>query len=251
MMRPIRRDDNESLAAWLRRHKQTPGAIERFWRLVIASALNADLDAIAVPYAAKVIRELFMNSAEAGAMGMSSVPLSELYGIVPKFLEEHGADAPSQHQRRIRRVGRSTSRNGPSTPAPARSSPNSSSSRCPLKPCRSLLPHLPPAPQSERTRAQDRPIRSTGPSAACISGSTARSPICLTPSCSIAKFTGCTTRASCSPGANTRAAISNSSSPPRASFAALRTQASHRSGAQRTRRILPGRSKKRSSKKPR
>jgi zeta-carotene desaturase len=90
MMRPIR-DDWESLADWLRRNKQTPGAIERFWRLVIASALNADLDAIAVPYAAKVIRELFMNSAQAGAMGMSSVPLSELYGSAKTFLEERGS----------------------------------------------------------------------------------------------------------------------------------------------------------------
>jgi zeta-carotene desaturase len=90
MMHPIQ-NENESLAAWLRRHKQTSGAIERFWRLVIASALNADLDAIAVPYAAKVIRELFMNSAEAGAMGMSSVPLSELYGSAKAFLEERGS----------------------------------------------------------------------------------------------------------------------------------------------------------------
>ena len=91
MMRPIQ-DDRESLAEWLRRHKQTPGAIERFWRLVIASALNADLDAISVPYAAKVIRELFMNSAEAGAMGMSSVPLSELYAGAARFLKDQGAE---------------------------------------------------------------------------------------------------------------------------------------------------------------
>jgi zeta-carotene desaturase len=90
MMRPIQ-NENESLSAWLVRHNQTPGAIERFWRLVIASALNADLDAIAVSYAVKVIRELFMNSAEAGAMGMSSVPLSELYGSARTFLEEHGS----------------------------------------------------------------------------------------------------------------------------------------------------------------
>jgi len=91
MMKPIPPDSTESLAEWLRRHKQTPGAIERFWRLVIASALNADLEAIAVPYAAKVIRELFMNSAQAGAMGMSSVPLSELYGSAKIFLEERGS----------------------------------------------------------------------------------------------------------------------------------------------------------------
>lgn len=91
MMRPGALDhSHESLGDWLRRHKQTEGAVNRFWRLVIASALNAELDEIAVPYAAKVIRELFMNSAEAGSMGMSRVPLSELYAGVSPFLSERG-----------------------------------------------------------------------------------------------------------------------------------------------------------------
>jgi zeta-carotene desaturase len=92
MMRPgVMNGSQESLGDWLRRHKQTNGAIERFWKLVIASALNADLDVIALPYAAKVIRELFMNSAEAGSMGMSTVPLSELYSGAAKYLEERGS----------------------------------------------------------------------------------------------------------------------------------------------------------------
>ncbi len=81
-MRPVPAYSRESLGDWLKRHGQTQGAIERFWRLVIASALNADIDSIAMPYAAKVIRELFMNSAFAGSMGMSTVPLSELYAGV-------------------------------------------------------------------------------------------------------------------------------------------------------------------------
>jgi squalene-associated FAD-dependent desaturase len=80
----------ETLGDWLRRHKQTRGAMDRFWRLVIASALNADIENIAVPYAAKVIRELFMNSAEAGAMGMSTVPLSELYAGAERHLNGRG-----------------------------------------------------------------------------------------------------------------------------------------------------------------
>ncbi len=91
LRKPVPADSTESLAAWLGRNGQTKGAIEHFWRLVIASALNADLDQIALPYAAKVIRELFMNSAEAGAMGMSTVPLTELYAGAAKFLEQHGA----------------------------------------------------------------------------------------------------------------------------------------------------------------
>jgi zeta-carotene desaturase len=82
----------QSLGTWLRLNGQTEGAINRFWRLVIASALNADVDEIALPYAAKVIRELFLNSAEAGAMGMSTVPLSELYAGAEQFLRERGGE---------------------------------------------------------------------------------------------------------------------------------------------------------------
>jgi squalene-associated FAD-dependent desaturase len=85
-------ESGESLKDWLIRHKQTEGAVNRFWRLVIASALNAEIDEISVPYAAKVVRELFMNSAEAGSMGMSTVPLSELYAPVTRFLEERGGN---------------------------------------------------------------------------------------------------------------------------------------------------------------
>lgn len=83
-------DAQESLAAWLGRHHQTRGALDRFWRLVIASALNANLDQISFPYAAKVIRELFLNSARAGSMGMSRVPLSELYEGAKSYLEARG-----------------------------------------------------------------------------------------------------------------------------------------------------------------
>jgi zeta-carotene desaturase len=91
LLKPIPANSTESLGAWLKRNRQTPGSIDRFWRLVIASALNADIDSIALPYAAKVIRELFMNSPFAGAMGMSTVPLSELYAGAQSFLEQRGS----------------------------------------------------------------------------------------------------------------------------------------------------------------
>ena len=92
LMRPIAPESTETLGTWLRQNGQTQGAINRFWRLVIASALNADMDEIALPYAVKVIRELFLNSAEAGAMGMSTVPLSELYAGAEQFLRERGGE---------------------------------------------------------------------------------------------------------------------------------------------------------------
>ncbi len=57
---------------------------------MIASALNAEIETISVPYAAMVIRGLFMDTVFGGAMGMSRVPLSELYGGVADFLEARG-----------------------------------------------------------------------------------------------------------------------------------------------------------------
>jgi zeta-carotene desaturase len=90
LLRPVPADSTESLAAWLARNGQTKGALDRFWRLVIASALNADIDSIALPYAAKVVRELFMNSAEAGRMGLSTVPLGELYVGAAELLRGRG-----------------------------------------------------------------------------------------------------------------------------------------------------------------
>jgi zeta-carotene desaturase len=92
LLRPVPADSGETLGAWLRRNGQTQGAMDRFWRLVIASALNADVDVIALPYAAKVIRELFMNSAQAGSMGMSTVPLSALYSGAERYLRERGGE---------------------------------------------------------------------------------------------------------------------------------------------------------------
>ena len=90
-------DTDSSLEEWLKSNGQTPGALERFWWLVIASALNADLDQIALPYAKKVIRELFLNSPEAGSMGMSRVPLSELYENARTYLEARGSGIRYNH----------------------------------------------------------------------------------------------------------------------------------------------------------
>jgi squalene-associated FAD-dependent desaturase len=148
MIQPIPGDSNESLSHWLRRHKQTTGAIERFWRLVIASALNADLDAIAVPYAAKVIRELFMNSAEAGAMGMSSVPLSELYEGAAQFLKGKGAEL------HLSTNVESAEWNEQASQWTVRTRTGTLASEfliiaLPFEAMQKLLPHLPRAPHSE------------------------------------------------------------------------------------------------------
>jgi zeta-carotene desaturase len=86
------KDSEESFAQWLARHKQTQGAIKRFWEPVLFAALNEELDRMSVHYAAKVCRELFLFSAEAGLMGIPSVPLSDLYGLAAASLSSKGAE---------------------------------------------------------------------------------------------------------------------------------------------------------------
>jgi squalene-associated FAD-dependent desaturase len=83
-------DDQQNFADWLRRTGQTQRAIEHFWKPVLFSALNEDPDRISLRYAAKVFREAFLFSAEAGRMGVPRVPLSEMYEQVAAAIERAG-----------------------------------------------------------------------------------------------------------------------------------------------------------------
>ena len=83
-------DGGENFASWLARHGQTRRAIHRFWNPVLVSALNEDLDRVSVHYAAMVFRTSFMQSAQAGWMGVPTIPLSELYSHAVSFIQSHG-----------------------------------------------------------------------------------------------------------------------------------------------------------------
>jgi zeta-carotene desaturase len=85
-------DKGESFLTWLRRHGQTKQAIERFWKPVLVSALNEDLDRVSVPSAAQVVRESFLKSAAAGRMGVPTVPLSELYSVAGDYITARGGE---------------------------------------------------------------------------------------------------------------------------------------------------------------
>lgn len=85
---PLPPDSAMSFADWLREHRQTQGAIDRFWKVVLVSAINEDLDRISVRYGAQVFRESFLKSAEAGKMGVPTVPLSDLYSKAISYIEQ-------------------------------------------------------------------------------------------------------------------------------------------------------------------
>jgi squalene-associated FAD-dependent desaturase len=86
----VPRDSDENFAQWLKRHGQTRGAIERFWKPVLVSALNEDPEHMSVHYAGQVIRKSLLLSPGAGRMGVPMIPLSDLYSRAIDYLQSRG-----------------------------------------------------------------------------------------------------------------------------------------------------------------
>jgi len=78
--RTSRRDlDAISMLDWLREKRQTPQAIERFWRQVLVSAINEELDRMAAAHGFQVFWQSMLEKADSYEMGIPAVPLRELY----------------------------------------------------------------------------------------------------------------------------------------------------------------------------
>lgn len=90
LMGPLPPDSSKSFSDWLHEHHQTQRAIDRFWKVVLVSAINEDLNRISVRYGAQVFRESFLKSADAGKMGVPTVPLSDLYASAIGYIEQRG-----------------------------------------------------------------------------------------------------------------------------------------------------------------
>ncbi len=84
------KDSDENFAQWLKRHGQTRGAIERFWKPVLVSALNEDPEHMSVHYAGQVMRKSLLLSPGAGRMGVPRIPLSDLYSRAIDYLQSRG-----------------------------------------------------------------------------------------------------------------------------------------------------------------
>jgi squalene-associated FAD-dependent desaturase len=76
---------------WLKRHLQTQRTIDRFWGVVLTSALNESCDRIGLRYARKVFVEGFMGHRRGFEVEIPTVPLGQLYGSeLLTWLEKHG-----------------------------------------------------------------------------------------------------------------------------------------------------------------
>jgi squalene-associated FAD-dependent desaturase len=72
--------DDPPLLEWLKRHRQNQRTIDRFWGVVLVSALNERLDRLGLKYARKVFHDAFMRHRRGFEISIPTVPLARLYG---------------------------------------------------------------------------------------------------------------------------------------------------------------------------
>ncbi len=73
--------DRISMLDWLLQKRQTPHAIDRFWRQVLVSAVNEDLERMAAIHGFQVFWLGFLARADSYEMGVPNVPLGQLYSV--------------------------------------------------------------------------------------------------------------------------------------------------------------------------
>ncbi len=82
--------DDPPFLDWLRQHGQTSRIIDRFWGLVLTSALNETPGRIGLRYARKVFLDGFLRHRKGFEVSLPTVPLGQLYGEVQQWLDRHG-----------------------------------------------------------------------------------------------------------------------------------------------------------------
>lgn len=96
-------DDDSPFQDWLVKNHQTPRSVDRFWGLVLVSALNETPERIGIRYARKVFVDGFMTHPRGFEVEIPSVPLGQLYGDeLVRWLSGHQVDL--QMQRGVRQL---------------------------------------------------------------------------------------------------------------------------------------------------
>lgn len=78
--------DRITMLDWLKEKGQPKQAIERFWRQVLVSAINEDLERMAAAHGLQVMWLGFLARGDSYEMGIPRIPLGELYSA-PKLRE--------------------------------------------------------------------------------------------------------------------------------------------------------------------
>jgi squalene-associated FAD-dependent desaturase len=89
--RPDPRDEAPTIGAWLRGQGQSQQAIDRFWSVVLVSALGETLDRASLSAARKVLLDGFLASRRAWELVVPQRPLGELWQRARQWLSRLGA----------------------------------------------------------------------------------------------------------------------------------------------------------------
>ncbi len=81
-----------SMLEWLRRRRQTKGAIERFWRVVLVSALDEELARTDARFGIDVFWKAFLSNSTGYRMGVPAVPLANLYDGCKSEIERRAGE---------------------------------------------------------------------------------------------------------------------------------------------------------------
>lgn len=81
-----------SMLEWLHRRGQTNGAIHRFWRVVLVSALDEELSRTDARFGVDVFWKAFLSSSKGYRLGVPAVPLSNLYDGCKTEIERRGGE---------------------------------------------------------------------------------------------------------------------------------------------------------------
>jgi len=86
-------DADPPLLNWLQAHGQTHRTIDRFWGVVLVSALNESVERLGLKYARKVFVDGFLRHRDGYVVYVPTVPLGELYGTTLRaWFAHHGVD---------------------------------------------------------------------------------------------------------------------------------------------------------------
>lgn len=81
-----------SMLDWLRAQRQSPAAIERFWKAVLVSALSDELDRIDVHYGVMVFWKSVLSNKTGYRMGVPAVALNDLYDGCLREITQRGGE---------------------------------------------------------------------------------------------------------------------------------------------------------------
>jgi len=82
----------ESMLDWLRRHRQSNASMERFWKVVLVSALNENLGRMDARYGLDVFWKAFLSNRAGYRLGIPRTPLGELYDGCGAAIERRGGE---------------------------------------------------------------------------------------------------------------------------------------------------------------